>query len=315
MAPLPEADRALVALLDALRAEDYHFVTVTPETHRRFLERDPGARARARDLRDIFGWSRPFDESALAPALLDLLRASGTLRREGGLWKSGVRVSRLAGTLFVHSAYPTDDADSVFLGPDSYRFAAFLHAEIPDLPAVRCLADIGAGAGIGAIAAAPLLSGARLVLTDVNPVALRFARINAHHAGLDVDLRLGSGLAGIEGEIDLVIANPPFVMDPAKRAYRDGGDREGAGLSLDWARQAMERVAPGGAVLLYSGSAIVAGRDRLREALAEKAESSGWRLRYAEIDPDIFGELLSEPAYREVERVAAIGAVLRHPRG
>jgi methylase of polypeptide subunit release factors len=313
MAPLPEADRALVALLDALRAEDYDFVTVSPETHRRFLARDPGARAR--DLRDIFGWNRPFDESALPPALLGRLRASGMLRRDGASWKSGVRVSRLAGRLFVHSAYPTEEADSVFLGPDSYRFAAFLRAEIPKLEPVRCLADIGAGAGIGAIAAAPLVAGARLLLTDVNPRALAFARINARHIGLDVDLHLGSGLEGIDGEIDLVIANPPFVMDPAKRAYRDGGDREGAALSLDWAGQAMARVAPGGTILLYSGSAIVAGRDRLREGLAAKAESAGCALRYAEIDPDIFGELLSEPAYRAVERVAAIGAVLRRPRG
>jgi methylase of polypeptide subunit release factors len=313
MAPLPEADLALVALLDALHAADYHFVTVTPQTHRRFLARDPGARAR--DLRDIFGWNRPFDESALPPVLLGPLRASGTLRREGGLWKSGVRVSRLAGRLFVHSAYPTEEAESVFLGPDSYRFAAFLRAEIPKLPPVRCLADIGAGAGIGAIAAAPLLPGARLVLADVNPVALRFARINALHIGLDVELHLGSGLDGIEGEIDLVVANPPFVIDPAKRAYRDGGGHKGAGLSLAWAKQAMVRVAPGGTILLYSGSAIVAGRDGLREALAEQAESAGCSLRYAELDPDIFGELLIEPAYREVERVAAIGAVLRRPRG
>jgi hypothetical protein len=313
MARLAEADGALLALLDALRAADYRFVTITPESHRRFLARDPGARAR--DLRDIFGWNRPFDESALPPALLGLLRASGTLRRDGGLWKSGVRVSRLAGGLFVHSAYPTEEADSVFLGPDSYRFAGFLRARIPKLGPVRCLADIGAGAGIGAIAAAPLIPGARLLLADVNPRALRFARINALHAGLEADFHLGSGLEGIEGEIDLVIANPPFVIDPAKRAYRDGGGQDGAGLSLDWAGQAMARIAPGGTILLYSGSAIVDGRDRLREGLAARAESAGCALSYAEIDPDIFGELLSEPAYRAVERIAAIGAVLHRPRG
>ena len=79
-----------------------------------------------------------------------------------------------------------------------------------------------------------------------------------------------SSLDGVEGPVDLVIANPPFVADPAKRLYRDGGDMHGARLSLDWALAAARRIEPGGTMLLYTGSAIVAGRDGLREALAEQ---------------------------------------------
>jgi hypothetical protein len=85
----------------------------------------------------------------------------------------------------------------------------------------------------------------------------------------------------------------------------------GARLSLDWALEAAERVAPGGAVLLYTGSAIVAGRDGLREALDRALPGLGCTLRYAEIDPDIFGEQLDEPGYDAVERIAAIAAVIR----
>ena len=48
-------DRALLALLEAARAADYRFVTITPESHRRVLERRPGAIAA--DLRGVFGWS------------------------------------------------------------------------------------------------------------------------------------------------------------------------------------------------------------------------------------------------------------------
>lgn len=304
-----EADRALAALLGELDARGYRFVTVTPETHRRFLERDPDARAR--DLRDIFGWNRRFDEPVLAPALGDLLRRSGMIRRAGDGWKSAIRVSSLGDRLFLHSSYPTEEADSVFFGPDSYRFAAFLRAEIPALGPVRRLVDVGAGAGVGAIAASPLLGGADLVLTDVNPLALRFARINARHAGLELATCRAAGLSGVAGEIDLVIANPPFVMDEGRRAYRDGGGLRGAGLSLDWAGEAMRRIAPGGAILLYTGSAIVGGRDVFREMLEDGSAASGCTLRYTEIDPDIFGELLEEPAYCEVERIAAVGAVIR----
>lgn len=307
-----DADGALLALLQGLAAVGYRFVTVTPETHKRVLERDPGGIAS--DLRDVFGWSLPFERDLLPPPLWQALERGGTAAGEGALWRSRVRVSSLDDRLYLHSAYPTDEADAVFFGPDSYRFAAFLRAELPGLSGIRRLVDIGAGTGVGAIAAAPLLPGARLTATDINPTALRFARINARHAGIELETVETSGLAGIEGPVDLVIANPPFVADPAKRLYRDGGAMHGAGLSLDWALAAARRIEPGGAVLLYTGSAVVGGRDVLREALAAQLPALGCTLRYAEIDPDIFGELVEQDGYEDVERIAAVGAVIGKAR-
>lgn len=290
-----------------MRDEGYDFVTPTPETHRRALS----GRESARDLRDVFGWSLPFEQGLLPPAIMEPLAASGMVAREGGRMKSLVRISSLAGRLFLHSAYPTEASDSVFLGPDSYRFAAFLQREIVALGEVRRLVDVGAGAGVGAIAAAGLVPGARLTLTDINPLALRLAGVNAAHAGLDVETILGAGLSGVEGPIDLVVANPPFIVDPAERAYRHGGGMHGGRLSLDWALEAAERIAPGGTLLLYTGSAIVAGRDALREALEERLGALGCAVHYSEIDPDIFGELIGTPGYENVERLAAAGAVIR----
>ena len=72
----------------------------------------------------------------------------------------------------------------------------------------------------------------------------------------------------------------------------------------------MANSAAGGAMLLYTGSAIVAGRDGFRDALEESAATHGSTLRYAELDPDIFGEELEQPAYRGADRIAAIGAVI-----
>ena len=66
-----------------------------------------------------------------------------------------------------------------------------------------------------------------------------------------------------------------------------------------------------GTILLYTGSAILNGRDALREALAAQLPALGCSLDYTEIDPDIFGELLDKPGYEAVERVAAVGAVIR----
>lgn len=305
------ADEALLDLLRALDDSGYRFVTVTPETHRRVLKRR-GTRP-ARDLRDVFGWSLPFDEAMLPDRIRKALSDAGLMVGEGSGWKSLVRISSVGDRLFLHSAYPTEDADAVFFGPDSYRFAAFLSREIPVLNPVRRLVDVGAGSGVGAIVAARLLPEARVTLTDVNPFALRLARINARHARVDVETVDCEGLAAVSGLVDLVVANPPFIVDPAGRAYRDGGDMHGARLSLEWAAEAADRVAPGGAVLLYTGSAIVGGRDGLREALERGATERGCTMRYYEIDPDIFGEQLDQPGYEDVERIAAVGAILRRP--
>jgi methylase of polypeptide subunit release factors len=228
----------------------------------------------------------------------------------GGLWRSRLRISTAADTLFLHSAFPTEAENSVFFGPDSYRFIGFIETELPAFTPRRHLVDIGSGSGVGAIAAARLLPGTRIILSDVNAAALRLARANAAHAGLHAEFVEAAGLGGVADGFDLVIANPPFVMDEEGRAYRDGGDLHGLRLSLDWAEEAMARLPAGGAMLLYTGSAIVAGRDGFRDALEASARALGCSLRYSELDPDIFGELLEEPAYRDVERIAAVGAVL-----
>jgi methylase of polypeptide subunit release factors len=303
-----DPDAALLALLEGLAEAGYRFTAVTPETQRRVLARRPNAAAR--ELRDVFGWSLPFDPVLPPPPLRRALAASGEFERDGERWKSRVRVASLDDRLFLHSSYPTDRADAVFFGPDSHRFVRFLEAELPRLGRVRHAVDVGTGSGVGAIMAAPLLRGAKITATDINPLALRFARINARHAGVELETLETRGLDEVEGPIDLVIANPPFVADPAARLYRDGGDMRGARLSLDWALAAARRIVPGGTILLYTGSAIAAGRDALREALAAALPDLGCTLRYSEIDPDIFGELLDEPGYEKVERVAAIGSVI-----
>jgi hypothetical protein len=303
-----DADDGLTDLLRALSALDYRFVTVTPETHRRVLERNPGRVAR--DLRDVFGWSLPFEEGLLPAPLRTALERSGSVSYEGGLLRSRIRVASVGDRLFLHSAFPTDGADSVFFGPDSYRYVRFLGEELPRLESPRRLVDIGTGSGVGAIMASAIRPGLQATATDINPLALGFARINARHAGIALETVEASSLDGVEGPVDIVIANPPFVADPARRLYRDGGDMHGARLSLDWALAAARRIEPGGTVLLYTGSAVVEGCDGLKEALAEQLPGLGCSLRYAEIDPDIFGELLGQPGYEDVERVAAVGAVI-----
>ena len=169
------------------------------------------------------------------------------------------------------------------------------------------LVDMGAGSGAGAICAAASLPGARLTLVDSNPEALRLARINAAAAGVAVETVEGASLDAVGGKFDLLIANPPYIADAGGPAYRDGGGMNGAALALEWTLAAARRR---GDVLLYTGSAIVDGEDALRTALERALPALGCALRYEEIDPDLFGEELDKPAYRDVERIAAVGAVI-----
>ncbi len=300
------ATRRLQAILRHL--DGYEFVTPTPATHKRYLERN---RRAAKDARDVLGWNLPFEPGILPPRLLDALEQADLLSAaEGGLLRSKIRVSTLGTLRFIHSAYPTDEENSVFFGPDSYRFARFLRAQLPNAHQPRHVIDMGAGSGVGGIVAASLIPGARISLLDVNALALHFASANAADAGVKVDLVRGTSLDDVEEPVDLVIANPPYIMDEAERAYRHGGGMHGAQLSLDWALEAGERLAAGGAMLLYTGVAIVDGHDGLKEALAGALPRLGCALAYEEIDPDIFGEELEEPQYRDVERIAAVGAVI-----
>ncbi len=306
------ADPALLALLAALDKRGHRFVTPTPDTHGRVL-RQPG-REQARSLADVFGWSLPFAPDLLDAELMQLMRAADVLEeRADGRMAGRVRASTLHGRLFLHSAYPTEAEDAVFLGPDSYRFADFIVAEQPPGEAPLQVVDIGAGAGVGAIVAALRLPRARVSALDLNPAALRMARANAANAGARVEAVESDGLAAAPAELDLVLANPPFICGRTGRTYRDGGEMHGGRVSLDWALAAAPRLAPGGRMLLYTGSAVVDGAHALRAALDAELPALGCTLRWREIDPDIFGEELARPEYAGVDRIAAVGAVIARP--
>ena len=200
----------------------------------------------------------------------------------------------------------------MFFGPDSYRFADFIVEELARDSICRTVVDIGTGSGVGLIIAAGPAAPARFAMTDINPAALEFAAINAAYAEVKTETLLGDALAGWDGDIDLALANPPYLIDEDERAYRHGGGMLGAQLSLDMATEAAQRLGPGGRLLMYTGSAIVGGSDGFKAALAKAATAADCTLRYRELDPDVFGEELDRPAYAEagVERIAAVGAVL-----
>ena len=298
---------ALTALGRVLRSEKYRFAAVTPATHRRVLQHLQGPTT----LQSVFGWNRPFERKAVAAHILDLLAEAEALDETNGLYRSKVRYATIGALLFVHSGFPTTEHDSVFFGPDTYRFARLLRTSLAEMPvdSPLRLIDVCSGSGAGGIYAARLLaSPVELVLADINPKALTFSAVNAALNDLPcAQTAFSDVLDAIDGESDLIIANPPYLVDEERRLYRHGGGELGIELALRIAEQGLARLRPGGRLVLYTGTPIIDGVDSFFESIRPLVQPHGLQFVYEEIDPDVFGEELERQAYARADRIAVVG--------
>jgi hypothetical protein len=295
----------LKTVLRWLAELDYRFTTVTPETHALVNGRPDNQQARS--LRDVFGWNRSFQRDILPREVFELMcAADGCEEQPDGGWRTTFRVASVGHRLFLHSSFPTEQADAVFFGPDSYRFARAIRQFAARS---KRAVDVGCGSGVGGIVLGGLgRLASPVVLSDINERALELARVNAEVAGVAAELVKSDVLREIEGAVDLVIANPPYLVDERARAYRDGGGARGAALSARIVEESLIRLDRdgGGSLLMYTGVAFDADGDRLWNLIEPSLTQSGARYSYEELDPDIFGSELREPAYRDVERIAAV---------
>ena len=146
--------------------------------------------------------------------------------------------------------------------------------------------DVGTGTGVAAIAACSVGAG-HIVAIDVNPEAVRCARMNAllNHVDDRIDVRHGDLFEPAVGErFDAVLCNPPFfrgqpssALDAAWRS-EDFLTRFGEGLG--------DMLAPDGfALIVFSNHADERG---LTSALA----GTGWQTR-AERTRDLGNEVIT----------------------
>ena len=297
---------ALIALLDFLKAHSYRFTAVTPVTHARVNVRSYQPNQQT-DVRTIFGWNRPFVETDVDRKLFELMRAADILEQVGSRWRSRIRVASLESELFVHSAFPTTQADAVFFGPDTYRFIAALKYHLSQRSqSIKRVLDIGCGAGPGAIIAAKMFPQAEVIGSDINDAAICTAKLNARAAGAENVKIIRSDLFdNLSGDFDLVIANPPYLVDESQRAYRHGGGALGAALSEAIVEGAIQRLSANGSLMLYTGVAIADGNDPFRDSIA-RILGNNFHWKYEEIDPDIFSEELLQDSYGNADRIAAV---------
>lgn len=319
---------ALVELGRELKRQDYTWVCPSAETHAMVNGRF--ANRRAHNLTDLFGWNREGAIETLArqlPAqMIVMLCNAGILQVSGGdSVRSRVRFSSLADTLLAHSAWPAQESDAVLVGPETQRFGAFIARELqgPGAPSPSStrpftVVDLGCGSGAAGILAARLLSSTtgaaptRVLLTDRQPRALRFAEVNARLANLaHFECRLSDLLAAVSEPPMLVLANTPGLIDAQGRTHLHGGGELGTGLALRTVDECLNRMLPGGTLLMCALAPVVRGVDVLRRSVEPRMARAGSarraELRYEVLDPDVLGSQLAHPACIEVERLALVG--------
>jgi release factor glutamine methyltransferase len=122
--------------------------------------------------------------------------------------------------------------------------------------------DVGVGSGAIALAIADEHPGARVVALDDSESALALAEENRVRAGVDGRVRLVHGdlLSGIQGPVDLVVSNPPYVpeaawesLQPEIRLYEPRAALVGAGVAEAIAREALDVLDTGGMLVLEAG--------------------------------------------------------------
>jgi len=301
--------QALLYLLAFLKQQDYQFTTITPLSHQRILNRKKNEIYKHRTHQDIFGWNLNFKKTDLDSALFALLQEHQLLQFQEDQYLSQVRVSSLDGELFIHSAFPTTQQDAVFFGPDTYRFVYHLKQYLATEPRpFKRAAEICCGTSAAAISIAKYFPDhEEIFVADLNPKALLYSQLNIDFSGFTSISPVQSNLfSNLEGQFDLIFANPPYLIDPEQRQYRHGGNAlDGCDLSFRIIKEGLQRLNSGGHLFLYTGVTVTEHGNLFLQHLKDlmkQHQNIIWS--YEEIDPDIFGEELEQPAYQHVERIA-----------
>lgn len=129
-----------------------------------------------------------------------------------------------------------------------------LMCEVIRIPTGAQVLDICTGTGVIAIKAAQL-GAKRVVAVDVNPYAVKSARMNVHNLGLDqIDVREGSLFDPVKGmRFDVITINPPYVnheaADKTEIAFWDAGNA----VTRRFFKEYKNFLKPGGIVYLAWG--------------------------------------------------------------
>ncbi len=254
----------------------------------------------------VLGGSVDSGEARRAFDPLDLadLERDGFLAESGGRIRAGVRIAPFEGLFIAHDPEEGEvvRSDHVLGVGAATRTLASLTVRRP----IESALDLGTGSGAQALLASR--HAQRVVATDINPRALRYARTNLALNDIhNVDLRKGSLFGAVEGEsFDLIVSNPPFVVSPDTAfVYRDAG-QSGDTVSETVVQGAAAHLREGGFATIVVSWVHTTDEDWSARPLAWVAKSGcdAWLLRHRTDDPATYAARWNLGLRRNVDEFA-----------
>jgi release factor glutamine methyltransferase len=159
------------------------------------------------------------------------------------------------------------------------------------LPHAARVLDVGTGSGAVALALKHERPDLAVTATDVSASALEVARANAERLGLDVAFAQSHLLEAVEGTLDAIVSNPPYVTE-----------RDRAGLAPEITRHEPPHA-------LFAGPD---GLDVMRQLVPAAAERAPWlAVEIGAGQADAVEELMRSAGFAEVGRHHDLAGVER----
>ncbi len=188
---------------------------------------------------------------------------------------AGEPVAYLVGHREFRSLDLMVDARVLVPRPDTETLVEVALSMLPSVGPARVV-DVGTGSGAVAIALAVARHELDVDAVDRSAEAAEVARANAARHAPRVRIHVGDLLAPIEGPIDLVVSNPPYIpsaeiatlsaeVQREPRLALDGGP-DGLDVVRRLVAEATARLAPGGGLAIEIGAGQAAATEALLAA-------------------------------------------------
>jgi len=144
--------------------------------------------------------------------------------------------------------------------------------------------DMGTGSGVQAILAAP--NARRVLAVDVNPEAVRCARINAARNGVAdrIEIRRSDLFADVSGRFDLILFDPPFRWTAPRDIWERASADQGYATLQAFLRDSKQHLKKTGRIIVHFGTSgdlaylkhLIRRNGFRRKQLLKTSHPQGW---------------------------------------
>ena len=112
--------------------------------------------------------------------------------------------------------------------------------------------DVGTGSGILGLFCA--LRGANVIITDIDQNSLLHAQKAAKILEVDLEATLSDLFSEVNGQFDLILFNPPYLVSTALEDRAVDGGKKGVEVTMRFLENLKKRLKPEGSALLLVSS-------------------------------------------------------------